>query len=718
MRRRGLVLGLLSVGGQVLLLRELVGSLNGDELFIGTALFGWLIAVACGAFIGGRTTRPSTQRLFIIGALAVPVMIAVVRLSPLAFTRVPGEIIPFVKAALLSIIAMAPVGIISGWLFSAIVREGEQGSEAIIIVYLFEGIGAFIAGVVITIFSGGLLSTLTSASIIGLIVVVPALWPSRRTGNTITVIAGAAAVLLCLVLVPRCDRWLDTAKYAPYQMLDSFDTPYGRQALIGRDSSAVLLTDNSIEAVHPEQETAEYQLLPPLLYHSEAKRVLFIGRAEFGVGQLADSFPGISFTALDRRAGLQKHLTGILPSIPAITRIDDDPVRFLSRTDQPTQYDLIILNAGEPDNYQTSRLYSEDFLNTVRLRLKDDGILYIPTRYDTDRYLGPEKTQVLTIISHTLGRVFPNIEVWPGSTTLFFASPSRSFNLPVDSLVARSSRLPVAPAYVNGDYLPDRMEPMKRERLKSALAESAKINKLGKPILPHYQALYRSLADSFDRTILGLLLSHPRWLVIVPIAVLLLLAWTIHDRRGLSRFPLFLFFVAGLVSMTSELISFYLFQSAAGSLYSEIAVLIGAFMLGLAVGTYYAQSVGRRPVEYMALALMAATLLLFIAAYRMPPQGVLIVFHSLFLFTIALATGTLFVGATNRLYPRSVYPDDNVNRGAGYGWELVGSGVGALVTTTLFLPTIGLAWLLWSLVILVVLSLAGAVASTLPALRH
>jgi predicted membrane-bound spermidine synthase len=709
MKRRGLALGLLSVGGQVLFLRELVGSLNGDELFIGTALFGWLIAVACGAFIGGKTSRPAAKTLFIIGAIAVPIVIALVRLSPLAFTRVPGEIIPFVKAALLSIAAMAPVGIISGWLFSAIVREGEQSSEAIIVVYLFEGIGAFIAGVVITIFSSGLLSTLTSATVIGLTVIVIALWPSRRTGTIFAVIAGAVAVVLCLSFVPRCDRWLDAAKYAPYQMLESFDTPYGRQTLVARDSSVVLLTDNSIEAVYPDRETAEYQLLPPLLYHPEAKRVLYTGRTEFGVGQLADSFPGISFAALDRRAGLEKHLTAVLPSISHITRIDDDPMRYLSRTDPSTRYDIIILNAGEPDNYQTSRLYSEDFLNTVRLRLKDDGILYIPTRYDTDRYLGPEKTRVLTIISKTLGRVFPNIEVWPGSMTLFFASTSRGFDLPLDSLVARSGRFPVAPAYVNGDYLPDRMEPMKRQRLNSALKESSEINSLNKPILPHYQAGYRSLADSFDRKVLGGILQHPRWLMIVPIVILLFLASTLYGRRGVSRFPLFLFFVAGLVSMTSELISFYLFQSTAGSLYSEIAVLIGAFMLGLAIGTYYAHGVGRRPVEYMALGLMATALLLFVAAYRVPLHGLVLVFHSLFLFTLALATGTLFVGATNRYYPWSVYRDDNVNPGAGYGWELVGSAIGALVTTTLFLPTIGLAWLLWSLMIVVVLAIMGAV---------
>jgi hypothetical protein len=44
MRRLAFLLGFYSACGQVLLLRELVSSFNGDELFIGTALFGWLAA--------------------------------------------------------------------------------------------------------------------------------------------------------------------------------------------------------------------------------------------------------------------------------------------------------------------------------------------------------------------------------------------------------------------------------------------------------------------------------------------------------------------------------------------------------------------------------------------------------------------------------------------------------------------------------------------------
>ena len=148
MNRKAFFLGFFSTGGQVLLLRELVASFNGDELFIGTALFGWLLTVALGAFWGGRLRKliPSSG-LFIIGVLILWSDIILTRLSPMLLGKIPGEIFPFTTAALLSIIFMAPVGVISGWLFTAITRESRtEATVSIVTVYLYEGVGAFVGG--------------------------------------------------------------------------------------------------------------------------------------------------------------------------------------------------------------------------------------------------------------------------------------------------------------------------------------------------------------------------------------------------------------------------------------------------------------------------------------------------------------------------------------------------------------------------------------------
>ena len=170
MNRRAFLLGFYATGGQVLLLRELVSSLNGDELFIGTALFGWLVALAAGAWLGGRCrSGPSSKRLLAGGAVLLPAVIVITRLAPNALGGTTGEIVPFCVAAVISIVAMLPVAFLAGWLFPVITREGRTASASIVRVYFFEGVGAFVAGIAIVVLVGNFLSTLGTALVLSLI---------------------------------------------------------------------------------------------------------------------------------------------------------------------------------------------------------------------------------------------------------------------------------------------------------------------------------------------------------------------------------------------------------------------------------------------------------------------------------------------------------------------------------------------------------------------
>jgi len=703
MRRQAILLGFYSLCAQVLLLRELVSSLNGDELFIGTALFGWLLSAATGAFIGGGRLTLRPIRLFIVGAILLPVMVISIRLLPLAVTETVGEAIPFFKAALLSVVTMIPLGLLSGILFPSIARMSSIPVEAVSQAYLFEGFGAFIGGVAITVGTGQVVSTLAAAMIVSILVISLLFAPPIKRRHLPGIILAIAALGGTVFLVPFVDLQIDSVRYHPYQVQGSFDTPYGHQAILKREGNLVLVTDNTVEAVYPDREVTENQLLPPLLYHPEARRILVIGRAEFGLSQMADSFPGLSVTAVDPRKKVSVMFEGLLPAAKSLVGIDNDPVRFLSRTTSLTKYDLIILNPGEPDNYHNSRFFTESFLNAVKQHLEADGLLFIPTSYDSDCYLAPEKTRVLSAMYRTLNRVFPTVALWPGGMTLFIASTGRALNLPYDSLCARIDRLPIHPQFISRDYLTNRLDMFKVAKLTSAMFDFSQVNSLVKPILPHYQALFRSMADSVDRKLLNLILNNPRWTMIIPVGIVIFLI-TAFIRRGKNYSAFLMYFTAGLSSLSLELISFYLYQTVAGSLYSEMAILIGMFMLGLSLGVYYAQKVKRQPVEYPALFILVISIVVFLVTYKKIDPAVFLYFNLFFLFVVALATGTLFVGATNRYYT------DHIDRscGIGYSWDLVGSSLGALVTTTILLPVVGVTWLLWSLVAMSVLVLTGA----------
>jgi spermidine synthase len=709
MRRQGFALGLFSICGQVLLLREMFSSLHGDELFVGTTLFGWLIAVAVGAFWGGRWKKPIDPRiLFLFGVVLIPIMIAGVRLAPLVITDIPGEAIPFGTAALISILAAFPIGFVSGWLFPAITQKiFFPASESIVVVYLFEGLGAFAGGIIITLMAGSVLSTLPLSMVIGA-VVIGILYVTRDMRRNIVFVAVIlAAVAAVVYFVPALNVYLDSLKHKGYTVLSSFDTPYGHEALIKRDESIVLMTDNGIEAVYPQIETAENNLLVPLIYHPDARRVLYIGRPEFGVSQLAAQLPSIQLDALDPRQALTSKLASILPIRMPVNIIEDDPLAYLSRRSSSAVYDIIIINAGDPDSYRTARFFTSRFLTAAKRWLKADGLLFIPTSYDTDRYVTGAKKQVLSIIYQTLRESFVNVRLWPGNTTHFLASDTRPLDLTYEEIISRIDNRGYPSQYINESYLTDRLDAMKTDRLMTAVSEYSLSNTIIRPILPHYQALFQSMLHPSDRRVLSAVLEYPLWMVLVPALIVAAFMFTVRSRDNRRQFALFLYFTAGLASLSLELISFYLYQTTAGSLYAEIALLIGAFMLGLAVGVWYAHRMDKSPLDQAGLALLLTAALIFLSTYNRVSHDALLPYHALFLFVVAIATGTIFVGATNRYYADLPGAD----RGVGYGWEILGSSIGALVTMTMCLPVIGLTWMLVSVVGLIILALTGTVIS-------
>jgi len=708
MNRKAFLLGFYSISGQVLLLRELVSSLNGDELFIGTALFGWLVSVAVGAYLGGRLRlKIGSTALFMVGIILLPIMLIAARLSPLIVTDLIGEIIPFSRAVVISSIMMLPIGIISGWLFPSITREGLTPAGSIVQVYLLEGIGAFIGGVAILILVGGILSTLQMAVAVGIIVLAGNLFPSpdRHVLRAILVTTGALLLLIITQYVVKTLDWHgDRVKYEPYQVETSFDTHYGHQTILSRDSTYTLLTDNTIEAAYPDLLTAENLLIPPLAYKPSAEKVLFIGRTEFGVRQLADSLPDLSITALDPRRALSPKIDEVIPFSGTVSRIDDDPITFCSRPQSVNTYDIIIVNPGELDSYKNSRLLTDRFLTKAKSLLKSDGIIFFPTRYDTDRFITPEQREVLSIIYNVFKHSFDYVTLWPGNMTLLFASDTPLLDMPYDSIIIRLTHLSYKPQYISENYLPDRLNEFKMQRLLAAVTSSDEVNILNRPMLPHYQALYRAKANAFDRHVISFILGKTELLVGIPLFILAFFALSSITKVKKKRYGLFLYFTAGLVSLSLELISFYVYQSSAGSLYSEMAILIGAFMLGLAFGTYYSMRMGKGRLEYPALLMLLIATLIFLATFnRINPQ-VLLFYHLFFLFVAATATGSLFVAATDRYYPGRA----ESNRGAGYACELIGSSVGALLSTTILLPVIGLRWLLISLAVLLVVAFLGS----------
>jgi len=705
---RPFLLGFFSVAGQVLLLRELVATFSGDELFIGSALFGWLLSVAIGAGIAGRVkTPPHVGRGFVVGALVLIGMVPAVRFSPRLISEVTFQVIPFGAAALLSILAMMPVGLISGWLFSAITREGWHTQDSIKRVYLWDGVGAFVGGMIISLTISAVPSNLTLVAMVAVTTIAFVVF-TRRVHSVFGTLLFVVATVVGLVAVSFAATFGEhkaaEAWYRPYRVEASFDTPYSRQLILSRDSLTVLVTDNRVEGLAPDPAGAEMTLIPPLLYRPQASRLLYFGRSEFGVADLAKHFPDITVTAVDPRRRLDAACDYLLGTSSGGIRVTDDPLSFINRRAGRDLFDIVVVGVGEPDNYKTGRLLTSEFFGQARRLLKENGLLVVLTKYDTDRYVTKQVAALTGTIYNSLLTCFGRIVVWPGDQTMFMAGDSAEAIPGGAEIIGRLDSLAYRPVCLDESILYDRLSDYKVERLVESFRDIDAVNRVERPVLPNMQAVYRS-SSAIAQFVLGDKIATPYRVLITLLLPLLVLGCGVLPRPKRGRFGLYLYMTAGMVSISLELLSFYVFQTTAGTLYAELAALVGAFMLGLAGGTYYARRLHTRYLEYPALIVLLFAVVMFLLTWNRIDWRVALPYHLLFLFVVALATGSLFVAATDRYYENRPL----ANRGVGYAVELVGSAVGALFTLTVLLPTLGITGLLVLLAAVLIAGLVGAV---------
>ena len=126
------IIGLISILGQVVLLRELNVASFGVELVYILALGFWLAATALGALScrSSRAPRPDllTIPLLLFAAL-LPLAVAFARGSRVLAGGVPGAYLPFGEQIITIGITLLPAGFLTGWLFrraAGILRVGGK----------------------------------------------------------------------------------------------------------------------------------------------------------------------------------------------------------------------------------------------------------------------------------------------------------------------------------------------------------------------------------------------------------------------------------------------------------------------------------------------------------------------------------------------------------------------------------------------------------------
>ncbi|MDP1992820.1 MAG: hypothetical protein Q8K00_17550 [Syntrophales bacterium] len=591
-----LLTGFVSLIGQIVLLRELNVAFFGVELIYLIALGVWLLLTALGTITLRRRSSSSPDRtavLLLLFALFLPLGIVFLRASRLVLGGILGAYLPFPRQMAALVIALLPVGLLSGLLFrtAAVLYAGKGRTLAG--AYGIESVGALAGGLLATLCLRWGIQNLPLAFACCLIAAIAALFLFRRGGALRhRGVAAGLAMLMAILLWQAAPLDLRMTAWNHPGLLDTRDSPYGRITVETHAGQVSVFTDDSLSF---ETEGTETELFAHLsaLQQANPQRILVLGGGIDGtVRELLRHRPA-QIDTIEMNLILTTMVRSRLPdtirnslSDPSVRLITTDPRRFLKESG--AAYDLILIGMPEPSSGQANRFYTQDFFRECAARLTPDGIigLRLPT---AENFWTPQWIRRTASIHSALASVFPEVLVLPGTTTVITASRSplpRSADILNERLRTRAiqTRL-VSPAYIRYLFTNDRRFDLEKRLKKAAVPMNTDIRPVCYP-----SAVMIWLARFFPKLALTDLPGFEEeangpgvlwWLIGLGLALLFLVsrlrpAW----RRTL------LVAVGGFLGLVFEAVLILAYQAREGVLYQDIGLLLMMFMAGLAIGAW------------------------------------------------------------------------------------------------------------------------------------
>ena len=712
-----MALGLAGVGSQTYLVREYMVALGGDETCIGVGLATWFAGIALGA-AGARAFKAANAASLAsltVGLMAPSGLLGLVlaRAGRRVTNTASGELMGLGSTWLLAAAIFALPGMLVGAAFVALATRvtslSSDGGKSIGDLYVFESLGSLTAGVLIT----WALLPWTTPFIGYTLLLAMALWlflPAARG----KLVAGygwlltEAVVLTCLAMPPIGPRIETVTQQLRFESLLSntallawLETPYAHLALSRGDTHA-LFTSGVYTASFPDPFEAESRAQPLMLLNQSPRRVLILGEFEPGMLQYFLKHPvqRLDWVTLDERAHafVSRYLDADALrafSDPRVHCWFEDPRSWLRAASE--QFDLILLLEREPATLLLARNTTLEFAQLIGARLAPSGT-YVSRFASGPNVQVGQRALLGASLYRTLGRVFPFVRAVPEPMNVLVSSHCR------DAVTLDATRLAnrwIERAIPSDVVLPETLTalvPTERiATLNFELAEAAHSVALStddQPVaLLHATVLRQQLAQNTHFAFLAELMKHPtsvRVWTLLPSAILLLCAPLLLPKRRMAVAVVHATCIAGATGMALSIMVLFSFQTYVGALYSELGLLSGLFMLGLAFGGKLGMrscSIPKAQVASIGSGLMA---LLFwsVAHAAHLTKGSAAAIHGLLLLTTGAATGLVFPIAAKELLRLGTAVRTTS------AWveaaDHCGAAVAALMTAVVLVPILGL----------------------------
>lgn len=673
-----LLLGFVSILAQLLLLREFIRTLHGNELIIGIFLAVWMVLTSFGAWAGaGYRERIKPERLlwmvWLLSLLPLLIHLLLIVVDRTLFLPgfEPGMTASIAYIALL----IALFGLLSGFLFGYLARSVTWNKPRSSF-YMLDSLGSLAGGI---LFSGVLVYLLDNLQVLVLLpmVTLVVLWfffrfpdkPALRLG-----LSGFSILLLAAGMLPGSRLALEKLHFRDESILYSGDTPYGSLTFTSRDGQVTGYLDRNPVLSSSGTAMAEETVHYPALQHPDPGSFLLIGGILSGnSGEVLKYDPEV-FDCCEAVPDLYLRGKQFLPEVPG------DPMRFrpvdgrkwITR-EKEQRYDVIIVSAGDPVTLGWNRYYTVEFYRQVKAHLNKGGIF--ATRLTAGgNYLDDPGGALININYQTLKEVFGHVLIVPGYATYFLAS-DHPLTLEIPALVRERG---IHTSYVNGDYLDAMHLQFDSDQMMERIRDvPGAVNRDLWPRL--FFAALNSVQSRMGEEVLmitGILSA------LVFLSLLLLYN---PPRTGM--------YVAGFTGAGIQMVLILVMQSYFGYAYLVTPLMITIFMGGIVAGSKYGHRIWRGPsVSHLTgllwmMSLVAAVLVVLLKWLPLAGHpGVGQVVIGCFNFIPGLIVGSVY-GMALRLSGVSSFSE----AGFYYSADLAGAALGTFIPGIFLIPLIGVS---------------------------
>ncbi len=734
-------MGCFATLSQVILFREELTILEGNELTLSLLLVWWLSGITFGALIPQKIHAEKwLSYLFPAALLALPLClcygVTFIRLSPDLFSLPVEEKPSPAYMLILSLGAVAPIGVSIGFAFPLLairlktahmrrdLETSDNASQLTGSVFIYESFGSVLAGALLILRVVPYFNPFEIAAfmfgfffLLFFIQAGPSTWIRSFWGVLLgsLIVAFGFGIPRALDSYTAQQRW--DGRHPGYTLTRVLETPYQRLEVGERDEQFTVFGSGAPLFSFPNEYEYAHWAHMALSQSPGAERILLLGASGVDLLKGMAEYHPTSLVCIEIDPGIQEIVQPFLDhdSKAAFHRsvqfeTVDPRDYFLESQSKDTLFDLIAVNQPNPSNGVLNRFYTRDFFQLARNILNDDGVFVIAVEGTPNYEFGDIGTFCGTLY-WTLKDVFQNVLVIPGTQWWYFASPNRSLIADPDIIAERFPKDEIpnfAPELFSVYYDPGRIEQLQPAfEARKSLPKNTDLQ----PLCYLYDLILWTKQYGYLRWApVERLAGMSKELIGVGVAAAFLLflipyvGFRIFTSRSMKKAaaPLTALSTAGLGAMGAEIAILLFFQSRVGALYQHIGLFFGVFMLGLAFGSSTGvRFLRKHPAQYPTLLVSVNTAFFFMlitaplifhliasSGFSTMGTGAIEILLLTWIGSIAYFGGLLFPTAVRAMEQTG----DSLPSISGWAdaADHFGGMLGALITGALLIPLLGL----------------------------